>query len=322
MTNLMTPSTTSEVDRSPLTPFGLGVGAQLDTAIDSTAPTPSALASLRSLGVVRYRVNVSWRSVAPAAEIIDHRVLDQLADTIELVLDAGLEPLVALDNGAVPRHLEADGGWRNQATAAAYGDFVGAVGARLGDMVEEWITLADPQPARFDASVLTVLARAQVISTNILRAHVPHARLGASVDITQLTPGPTGRAWVHHLASASARTSFVALNIDQLGTRAPAEVADAVRELDGLLPGRSFLLTETHVPVGSERLPNRLIDIEYPDRYDVVAGFFDEIRRLRADQINVNGTFAWPFTGSSAAVEGIGESSIEAYHRISMAGIN
>ncbi len=316
------------LDPQPLSPFQLGVGVQLDAEVDSTDPDPAVVAQLHDVGVKRYRVNLRWDVISRGSSyLVDHDEVDRVALTIERLLAAGIEPLVAIDNVSLPSSLEADGGWRNEATVWAYGDFVGALGARLGYLVDEWITIGGARPRNFDPSMTNHLVAAQQDAARILRGHVPHAMLGASVDIAQLDDSrspahaASAQAWISHLASPEAAIDFVALDVDPTSIRRPERAADALRSLDARIPGRSFVLTESLRPRGDRRQSNRLDDIGITERFGIVEALFEQIRRLRADRIDINAAFAWPFSGTAPLHGELNPDSIEAYRRVLTAGV-
>lgn len=315
-------------NRRALSTFGLGLGVSLDTNRDSPLIELAAVELMSEVGISSYRLNVPWEVVASKSDCgIDHRALDRLAATAERLLHAGIDPLIALDNATLPDDLAADGGWRNPATVRAFGSFVGAVGARLGDLADRWITMATTLPVRLDASVLSTLIAAQTEAAITLRAHAPHASLGASIDTALFDPSlpaatqEAAHSWVAHLASPAAAVDFVSINAGRAGQRPPAVLAGLIRWLDHHIPSRSFIVTEAR-PVPAA-LTRHLVESDaQPDRYDLVDAFLDEVRGLRADQIDVSGAFVWPFTGTTATTSDVTDAAIERCRRILAAGID
>ncbi len=283
----------------PLQSFGWGLGVHFDSGTEPIEPDAPAIALLHDIGVTHYRINVRWNRVAPTASgPIDDAALDRLSEAIDLFLLAGIEPLVALDNAAIPLDLEADGGWRNVATARAYDDFVGAVGARVGDAVIDWLPLSTPRPAPFHPSMSPVLLRAHETSSRILRAHCPFASIGTSVDISQFdtdvdTDEAQGNiAWLEHVTRTP--TDFTAMNIDNLALRSPRFVGDAIRLLDATSTTSSFVLTETLSSVSHRREALRVINGSQARPSHPIAELLREIQQLRSEQINVARAFSWP----------------------------
>ena len=323
----------------PLSVFGWGVGMHLDPGVPSSEPGAKAIAELRAAGISRYRLNVRWDLVMPSADdVVNDPLLDRLSDTIDLLLDAGIEPMMALDNVSIPACLVADGGWRNAATARAYGDFAGAVGARLGHKVREWLTVASAQPYPFDRSMSSALIDARKAAHRTLRAHCPHAAIGTSVDLSQFETtsleSPSTKSWLEHLRAPGTEPDFVALNVVLPG-RSPIFVADVLRLLHQLVPSPTFVLAEAHVMDEHQNPVGRLVDVSLSKRA-MLDGFVEQFRQLRTEHINLTGTFTWPFTadesspprsvtqeiaGSDGAVGVLRPSALEGFRRVAAAGV-
>ncbi len=164
----------------PVADLGLGIGRHPGSDRESPRLDPAAVVRLRNTGVSRHRVDVRWNEIILDHGVIDLVAVELLSDTIDLLLDGGIEPLVALDNVAVPDFLAADGGWLNLATARAYGNFAGVLGARLGDRVDEWIIMATPELTSRNLLMRESLTTAQAEATLVLRAHCPLASIDVS----------------------------------------------------------------------------------------------------------------------------------------------
>ncbi|MDG4857158.1 GH1 family beta-glucosidase [Streptomyces sp. T-3] len=103
------------------------------------------VALLRDLGVGAYRFSVSWPRVLPHG---DDRVsadglgfYDRLVDEL---CAAGIRPLPTLFHWDTPLAVEEGGGWLRRDTAERFAEYAAVVADRIGDRVEQWITLNEP----------------------------------------------------------------------------------------------------------------------------------------------------------------------------------
>src|SRR6187399_1061964 len=104
------------------------------------------VALLRQLGLTGYRFSLSWPRILPSgtgqANAKGLAFYDRLVDGL---LQAGITPYVTLFHWDLPLDLYHRGGWLNRDVASWFGDYADLVARRLGDRVEHWITLNEPQ---------------------------------------------------------------------------------------------------------------------------------------------------------------------------------
>ncbi len=112
---------------------------------------------MRRLGVGGYRFSIAWPRIQPTgqgpANPKGMAFYDRLVD---LLLEAGVQPMATLYHWDLPQALEDDGGWLNRATADRFGEYAALMGEALGDRVEHWIPVNEP-------NVVTMLGYAQGI---------------------------------------------------------------------------------------------------------------------------------------------------------------
>ncbi len=100
---------------------------------------------MRRLGVEGYRFSVAWPRIQPTgkgpANAKGLAFYDRLVDTL---LENGVQPMVTLFHWDLPQALEDDGGWLNRATTDHFQEYAAIVGAALGDRVEHWIPVNEP----------------------------------------------------------------------------------------------------------------------------------------------------------------------------------
>lgn len=104
------------------------------------------VALLRHLGLEGYRFSISWPRVLPAGVGAENPAglafYDRLVDAL---LEAGIKPFVTLFHWDLPLALYHRGGWLNRDVAAWFAEYSALLVRRLGDRVDHWMTLNEPQ---------------------------------------------------------------------------------------------------------------------------------------------------------------------------------
>ena len=70
---------------------------------------------------------------------------DCLAELIDALLEAGIEPYITLYHWELPYELYKKGGWMNEEIVEWFGAYAGLVAERFSDRVKHFITLNEPQ---------------------------------------------------------------------------------------------------------------------------------------------------------------------------------
>jgi beta-glucosidase len=129
-------------------------GSSGAVACDHYHRYPEDVALLRDLGVGGYRLSVSWPRVQPRgsgrANPEGLAFYDRLVDAL---LEAGVRPMVTLFHWDLPQALEDAGGWLQRDTTERFAEYAALVALRLGDRVEHWCPVNEP-------NVVTMLGHA------------------------------------------------------------------------------------------------------------------------------------------------------------------
>lgn len=164
------------------------------------------LQSMRELHLGSYRFSVSWPRVqpggtgAPNVAGLDH--YDRLTDAL---LEAEIRPFPTLYHWELPQALEDRGGWPNRDTAFRFAEYAGLVAERLGDRVERWLLLDQPNvfvtlgylvgthaPGRRDFDAYLRAAHtanlAQGEACRVLKDVRPRAQVGSAFGVTPCEP--------------------------------------------------------------------------------------------------------------------------------------
>jgi beta-glucosidase len=104
------------------------------------------VALFRQLGLNGYRFSLSWPRIMPtgtgATNAAGLAFYDRLVDEL---LAARITPYVTLFHWDLPLDLYHKGGWLNRDVAAWFADYTEQCVRKLGDRVEHWLTLNEPQ---------------------------------------------------------------------------------------------------------------------------------------------------------------------------------
>ena len=99
---------------------------------------------MASLGLPIARLGVEWARIEPRPGEFDHAVLDRYREEIADLRDKGIRPLVTLHHFVNPRWFAARGGFTAKDSAAAYLRYAETTVRALDDLVDEWVTINEP----------------------------------------------------------------------------------------------------------------------------------------------------------------------------------
>jgi beta-glucosidase len=117
-----------------------------DIACDSYHRYPEDVALMASLGLTSYRFSVSWPRIQPGGRgPVNQKGLDYYRALADELAGRGISPALTLYHWDLPQELQDGGGWAARDTAQRFADFAAIVGEALGDRVDRWITLNEPQ---------------------------------------------------------------------------------------------------------------------------------------------------------------------------------
>jgi beta-glucosidase len=127
------------------TPGKIADGATGDIACDHYHRYPEDIALMADLGVDAYRFSVAWPRIQPdgtgPANAAGLAFYDRM---IDLLCEAGIDPVCTLYHWDTPQALEDAGGWLSRDTALRFADYAAIVGEHFADRVRMWIPLNEP----------------------------------------------------------------------------------------------------------------------------------------------------------------------------------
>jgi beta-glucosidase len=160
---------------------------------------------LKELGIRHYRMGLDWARIEPQEGVFDPSALEHYRDELAALRACGIAPLVTLHHFNNPWWLEERGGWVRHDAIAAYLTYVRHVVSQLKDLVDEWVTINEPNvyatqsyvfgdwpPGhRKVAEAMTVMshmAQAHIRAYQVIHALQPGARVGVAHHLRVFDP--------------------------------------------------------------------------------------------------------------------------------------
>ena len=120
-------------------------GSTGDVACDHYHRYGEDVELMQRLGAGGYRFSVSWPRVQPLGwGAVNEAGLDFYDRLVDELLIAGVKPMVTLYHWDLPQALEDRGGWLDRDLADRFAEYAEIVARRLGDRVEHWIPINEP----------------------------------------------------------------------------------------------------------------------------------------------------------------------------------
>ena len=103
------------------------------------------VALMQRLGAGGYRFSIAWPRIQPTGSgTATEEGLGFYDRLVDALLEAGVAPMVTLFHWDLPQALEDSGGWLSRDAAHRFAEYAAIVGKRLGDRVEQWCPVNEP----------------------------------------------------------------------------------------------------------------------------------------------------------------------------------
>ncbi|MCM1989585.1 glycoside hydrolase family 1 protein [Oceanirhabdus seepicola] len=99
---------------------------------------------LKELKQETYRMSVEWARIEPVQGEFNKQAMARYREEIELLVEAGIIPVVTLHHFSEPIWFEDIGGWNNKKSPEIFEKFTEFVVENLKDLVEDWATINEP----------------------------------------------------------------------------------------------------------------------------------------------------------------------------------
>jgi beta-glucosidase len=170
-------------------PGTIADGSSGAVACDHYHRYPEDVGLMKELGIGGYRLSVSWPRIQPEgsgrANPAGLAFYDRLVDTL---LEAGVRPMVTLFHWDLPQALEDRGGWLQRDTVERFAEYATLLGMRLGDRVEHWCPVNEPNIVTMLGHALGVHAPGKQLMFDALpvahHLNLAHGRAAAALRAT------------------------------------------------------------------------------------------------------------------------------------------
>lgn len=199
-------------------------------ACDSYHRWREDLALVKAGGMNAYRFSIEWARIEPERGEVSRAALDYYKRICAAARELGIELVVTFHHFTSPRWIAAQGGWENPRTAEAYVRYAEIAARALGDTIG-WVCTMNEPNAQVTSKVMardkpwdkepTILAQAaKAVGSDrwgsyflgdpykvrdvcidahrrgrvAIKSAAPHVRLGMTLALQQLSPGPGGEA--------------------------------------------------------------------------------------------------------------------------------
>lgn len=133
-------------DRFTHTSGKIAQGDTGDVACDHYHCFREDVALMRELKLKAYRFSISWPRIMPRGRgRANRKGLDFYSRLVDALLESGITPLVTLYHWDLPQALQEKDGWANPDIAKWFGDYASITARHLGNRVNLWTTMNEPQ---------------------------------------------------------------------------------------------------------------------------------------------------------------------------------
>ncbi|BCL82391.1 beta-glucosidase [Ktedonobacteria bacterium brp13] len=137
-------------DTFAATPGKILNGENGDVTIDHYHRMLADLDILSEIGLAAYRFSLAWPRILPnGSGTVNEKGLDFYDRMVDALLAKGIRPFATLYHWDLPQALQDAGGWTNRETSYRFADYAEVVARRLGDRVQDWMTLNEPWCAAY-----------------------------------------------------------------------------------------------------------------------------------------------------------------------------
>jgi beta-glucosidase len=186
-------------------PGAIEDGTNGDVACDHYNRFDEDVRMLASLGVDSYRFSIAWPRLLPdGAGPVNETGVGFYRRLCERLREHGVAPVATLYHWDLPAALQAGRGWAVRDTVERFAEYAALAFERLGDLVDDWITVNEPFCVAFLGYGLGVKApgtrdwrEALVAGHHVLLAHARaveayracgRGRIGIALNVTPVRP--------------------------------------------------------------------------------------------------------------------------------------
>ena len=98
----------------------------------------------KSLGHTAFRLSIEWSRIEPSEGVYSETEIEHYREVLQAAHERGLKTFVTLHHFTTPLWATHQGGWLNPKSVEWFGDFTAHVAEGMGDLVDFWLTLNEP----------------------------------------------------------------------------------------------------------------------------------------------------------------------------------
>ncbi len=199
-------------DRFSHTPGNVENGDTGDVACDHYHRWKEDIGLMKEIGIKSYRFSISWGRIFPEGRgAANPAGIDFYSQLVDELLENDIEPYLTLYHWDLPQVLQAQGGWPARSTADAFVEYADLVSQRLGDRVNNWMTLNEPfvsawlgymegqhAPGHQDVDEMLAAAHhlllAHGLSVPVIRTNATNAEVGIVLNLNRMHPASRSSA--------------------------------------------------------------------------------------------------------------------------------
>jgi len=92
-----------------------------------------------------YRFSIEWARVEPKKNFFDQKAIDHYKQQLQALKKANIKTMVTLFHFVLPQWVSREGGFENKQTIIYFADFCEKIAQELGELVDFWATINEPQ---------------------------------------------------------------------------------------------------------------------------------------------------------------------------------
>lgn len=266
----------------------------------------------KELGHTAHRLSLEWSRIEPEPGKWNQRALTQYREMLTELKRLGMRTFVTLHHFTNPRWFSARGGWASAAAPEIFARYVKIVAEQLGEHVDFWITINEPnvyagqafwlgtwpprQRSRWAAwQVLRRMMRAHRAAYRVLHRVQPDAQVGIAHNVLAF-PERSLKAWLynHYFLWGTRRAhDFLGINYYRSVNRNwVGPVSDIGWEIDP--GGLQRVLRDLHQygwPIYITE--NGLADAEDTQRADFIVSHLRILEEAQRTGIDIRGYLHW-----------------------------
>lgn len=135
---------------------------------------------MKDLGCNACRISVDWSSIEPKQGEIDRNALQHYHDRIDLLIQKGITPMIALHHFVNPQWFEEIGAFSKEENIHHFVNFCKLIFEQFSPKVHLWVTIIEPGPFTFLSHIEGVfppgdflaITKAGRVLANLMKAHI------------------------------------------------------------------------------------------------------------------------------------------------------